>query len=246
MWRSCRSHAACVAWAGFEALCVPHAHTTTLLSTATQIWTAALILKAGTWLMQDVPPVYDLYAVSNHFGGMGGGHYNAYCKMPDGNWWCFDDSHVHAVDKDKICSSSAYVLFYRRRHEAQQDTGLHCTTVPKTLHTLLCSVATLPCIYCTTQQFTTLRCLGLHCDVTHTSALHCISTHSRALQCTASYCHWLACWLTPIFLLHNSAHVSAFALGIVLSLQAFVVTYGQTVESWGVQRTSSTGGYAYC
>jgi len=54
---------------------------------------------------------------------MGGGHYNAYCKMPDGKWWCFDDSHVHAVDKNNICSSSAYVLFYRRRHEAQQDTG---------------------------------------------------------------------------------------------------------------------------
>ncbi|KAL0051320.1 hypothetical protein WJX82_005625 [Trebouxia sp. C0006] len=71
---------------------------------------------------QDVPPVYDLYAVSNHFGGMGGGHYNAYCKMPDGKWWCFDDSHVHAVDKNNICSSSAYVLFYRRCHEAQQDT----------------------------------------------------------------------------------------------------------------------------
>ena len=45
-------------------------------------------------VVQDVPPVYDLYAVSNHFGGMGGGHYNAYCKMPDGKWWCFDDSHV--------------------------------------------------------------------------------------------------------------------------------------------------------
>ncbi len=76
-----------------------------------------------TLYAQDVPPVYDLYAVSNHFGGMGGGHYNAYCKLPDGKWWCFDDSHVHAVDKNNICSSSAYVLFYRRRHEAQQDTG---------------------------------------------------------------------------------------------------------------------------
>lgn len=85
--------------------------------------------------MQDVPPVYDLYAVSNHFGGMGGGHYNAYCKMPDGKWWCFDDSHVRAVDKDKICSSSAYVLFYRRRHEAQQDTGL--SVLPHIFHSTL-------------------------------------------------------------------------------------------------------------
>lgn len=24
--------------------------------------------------------IYDLYAVSNHFGGMGGGHYTAYAK----------------------------------------------------------------------------------------------------------------------------------------------------------------------
>ena len=28
-----------------------------------------------------------------------------------------------AVAKDRICSSSAYVLFYRRRHEAQQESG---------------------------------------------------------------------------------------------------------------------------
>jgi ubiquitin C-terminal hydrolase len=26
--------------------------------------------------------VYDLYAVSNHFGGLDGGHYTAYCKSP--------------------------------------------------------------------------------------------------------------------------------------------------------------------
>ena len=113
-------------------------------------------VRTGAWLMQDVPPVYDLYAVSNHFGGMGGGHYNAYCKMPDGNWWCFDDSHVHAVDKDKICSSSAYVLFYRRRHEAQQDTGLHCTTLP---------------------------CTALHCPALPCTALHCPALHCPALQC---------------------------------------------------------------
>ena len=75
--------------------------------------------------------MYDLYAVSNHFGGMGGGHYNAYCKMPDGQWHCFDDSQVRPVDKSDIVSSSAYVLFYRRQHEAQQDPGvlLCCSAV---------------------------------------------------------------------------------------------------------------------
>lgn len=87
--------------------------------------------------------MYDLYAVSNHFGGMGGGHYNAYCKLPDGKWWCFDDSHVHAVDKNNICSSSAYVLFYRRRHEAQQDTGT------PTSCTLLCAFICSCSLLCT-------------------------------------------------------------------------------------------------
>ena len=37
--------------------------------------------------------VYELFAVSNHFGGMGGGHYTAYAKQTDdGRWYCFDDS----------------------------------------------------------------------------------------------------------------------------------------------------------
>merc|ERR1712194_57435 len=44
--------------------------------------------------------VYDLYAVSNHMGGMGGGHYTAYGKNPDGNWYLFDDSRVDSVRQD--------------------------------------------------------------------------------------------------------------------------------------------------
>ena len=33
------------------------------------------------------PPVYDLYAVSHHSGGMGGGHYTAVCKNALNNKW---------------------------------------------------------------------------------------------------------------------------------------------------------------
>ena len=29
------------------------------------------------------PPIYDLYAVINHYGGMIGGHYTAYARMPN-------------------------------------------------------------------------------------------------------------------------------------------------------------------
>ena len=37
--------------------------------------------------------IYDCYAVSNHFGGMGGGHYTAFCKTGD-SWYEYDDSRV--------------------------------------------------------------------------------------------------------------------------------------------------------
>lgn len=39
-------------------------------------------------------------------------------------WYCFDDSHVSAVEPDAVRSSAAYVLFYRRRKEAAADAAL--------------------------------------------------------------------------------------------------------------------------
>merc|ERR1712137_1385260 len=61
-------------------------------------------------------PCYDLFAVSNHFGALGGGHYTAFAKNPnDEQWYKFDDSHVTPVNEDRVCTSAAYVLFYRRR-----------------------------------------------------------------------------------------------------------------------------------
>jgi len=72
---------------------------------------------------QAVPPVYDLYAVSNHYGGYGGGHYTAYCCDGQGAWHCFDDSHVSPIDAARVQSPAAYVLFYRRRAEAAADPG---------------------------------------------------------------------------------------------------------------------------
>lgn len=38
-------------------------------------------------------PVYELYAISNHYGGLGGGHYTAFAKN-NGQWYEFDDSRV--------------------------------------------------------------------------------------------------------------------------------------------------------
>ena len=59
--------------------------------------------------------VYDLYGVSNHTGGTMGGHYYAYCKMDDGNWYDFNDSTVTPMKSSEVVTSAAYVLFYRKR-----------------------------------------------------------------------------------------------------------------------------------
>jgi len=62
------------------------------------------------------PAFYDLMAVSNHYGGMGGGHYTAYAKnYEDGQWCSFDDSSVSSVGEEDVQSKAAYVLFYVRR-----------------------------------------------------------------------------------------------------------------------------------
>jgi ubiquitin carboxyl-terminal hydrolase 4/11/15 len=62
------------------------------------------------------PALYDLIAVSNHYGGMGGGHYTAYAKNhQDGCWYHFDDSTVSATTETAIVTKAAYVLVYERR-----------------------------------------------------------------------------------------------------------------------------------
>ncbi|XP_074861038.1 ubiquitin carboxyl-terminal hydrolase 4 isoform X2 [Carettochelys insculpta] len=62
------------------------------------------------------PYVYDLIAVSNHYGAMGVGHYTAYAKNKvNGKWYYFDDSSVSVASEDQIVTKAAYVLFYQRR-----------------------------------------------------------------------------------------------------------------------------------
>ena len=71
-----------------------------------------------------VPAIYDCFAVVNHYGRMGFGHYTAYARswneqgfvssMDD--WHLYDDSQVRTVhDERAVVSSAAYVLLYRRR-----------------------------------------------------------------------------------------------------------------------------------
>eukprot|EP01006_Ploeotia_vitrea_P031549 TRINITY_DN63883_c0_g2_i1.p1 TRINITY_DN63883_c0_g2~~TRINITY_DN63883_c0_g2_i1.p1 ORF type:complete len:1062 (+),score=158.24 TRINITY_DN63883_c0_g2_i1:103-3186(+) len=68
--------------------------------------------------------IYDLFAVSNHYGGMCGGHYTAYAKAADGNWYDFDDSRYTEVYGDPVTTvvtPAAYSLFYVRRQAVKDE-----------------------------------------------------------------------------------------------------------------------------
>lgn len=59
--------------------------------------------------------LYELYALTNHYGGMGSGHYTAHIKLLDENrWYNFDDTHISPINEEDVRSGAAYVLFYRR------------------------------------------------------------------------------------------------------------------------------------
>ncbi|XP_048337732.1 ubiquitin carboxyl-terminal hydrolase 8 isoform X2 [Sphaerodactylus townsendi] len=56
---------------------------------------------------------YNLFAVSNHYGGLDGGHYTAYCKnAAKQRWYKFDDHEVSDISSSSVKSSAAYILFY--------------------------------------------------------------------------------------------------------------------------------------
>lgn len=63
--------------------------------------------------------IYDLFAVDDHYGGLGGGHYTAFAKnFIDGQWYEYNDSSSTILkDVSRVVSSSAYLLFYRRRSD---------------------------------------------------------------------------------------------------------------------------------
>ncbi|XP_057523844.1 ubiquitin carboxyl-terminal hydrolase 8-like isoform X2 [Amaranthus tricolor] len=56
---------------------------------------------------------YRLYAISNHFGSMGSGHYTALIYHGK-SWYEFNDSLVEPLKEEDVKTSAAYVLFYRR------------------------------------------------------------------------------------------------------------------------------------
>ena len=59
--------------------------------------------------------LYKLFAVSNHYGGLSGGHYTAMCYNDILKEWLeFNDSTVNSIDEECVVTNAAYVLFYQR------------------------------------------------------------------------------------------------------------------------------------
>jgi ubiquitin C-terminal hydrolase len=56
--------------------------------------------------------VYNLYAVCNHYGMMNCGHYTAFCKNIDTNWYQYNDDQVTQLELNDVVTDSAYILFY--------------------------------------------------------------------------------------------------------------------------------------
>lgn len=56
---------------------------------------------------------YNLFAISNHYGTLSGGHYTAFVR-DNPNWISFDDSRVSPISESKIKTNAAYILFYER------------------------------------------------------------------------------------------------------------------------------------
>lgn len=65
---------------------------------------------------------YSLYAVLVHYGyGCNSGHYYAFVKAPNGQWYCMDDESVQATTIEEVMKENAYMLFYQQ----EQTTSKH-------------------------------------------------------------------------------------------------------------------------
>jgi ubiquitin carboxyl-terminal hydrolase 4/11/15 len=72
--------------------------------------------KSPTQLSNPKGLIFDLYGVSNHIGGTGGGHYTAYClNFRNTAWYSLNDAFANDCEGERTQSKFAYLIFYIRR-----------------------------------------------------------------------------------------------------------------------------------
>ena len=57
---------------------------------------------------------YELIAVCNHAGNVGGGHYYAFCRDDKKKWRCYNDTSVVDIDPKNVSTPNAYCIFYKK------------------------------------------------------------------------------------------------------------------------------------
>jgi hypothetical protein len=82
----------------------------------------------------DTSALYDCFAVSEHSGGLGGGHYTAVGQnFRDNNWYSFNDSSVRPTHPSHGISPKSYVIFYKRRGASLRWAGINPQQIPDSL-----------------------------------------------------------------------------------------------------------------
>jgi ubiquitin C-terminal hydrolase len=60
--------------------------------------------------------LYELYAVVVHQGqGTNSGHYSAFVKTADDEWWSINDERAARTQPEQVARAKPYLLFYRRQ-----------------------------------------------------------------------------------------------------------------------------------
>lgn len=70
----------------------------------------------------DKKSAYELLAIANHSGGLSGGHYWAFTKGTNGNWYEYNDSRVVEIDISTLVSSNAYYIVYIKKNLVAEET----------------------------------------------------------------------------------------------------------------------------
>ena len=68
------------------------------------------------------PKIYNLIGVISHLGESSmDGHFIAYCKHFDGNWYLFNDAKATPVNDDGMYKGIPYILFYQNSELSPKD-----------------------------------------------------------------------------------------------------------------------------
>ena len=83
---------------------------------------------------------YKLINVSIYSGSGKSGHYIAYCRADDGQFYSFNDSYVSLISFDKIKNSIPYILFYKQVEKSENSKEIELQKVIKIIRKYLANI----------------------------------------------------------------------------------------------------------